>query len=116
MAELVVKDTRKFSAEGDALVAIEPTPIPEPPVITATPFGKKVLVWRIPDEAKLVEVAEPFRDKPLECVIVAVPDGLPEHAPLVGDKVIIRKLSGTEIKIQGHPLTVVHVDDILVRL
>jgi chaperonin GroES len=98
-------------------------PVPTCPNVTAVPLGSKVLVWRIPEEQGTILQADIAQEKPLECEVVAVSTtGLSEFDTQAlallkqGDKVLIRKNSGTEIKVEGHELTVLHVMDILLRL
>jgi chaperonin GroES len=98
-------------------------PTPEAPKIKAVPLGSKVLVWRVPEEQGVIELADSAKEKPLECVILAVSTtGLSEFdtAALAllkkDDKVLIRKNSGTEVKVEGHEITCLHVMDILLKL
>ncbi len=65
----------------------------------------------IPDTAK---------EKPLEGIIVAVGQGKRSDsgdfvAPVVkeGDKILIGKYSGTEVKVNGEDLVIIREDDIL---
>lgn len=93
------------------------------PKISAVPLGSKVLVWRVPEEEGIIAIADSAKEKPLDCVVLAVSTtGLNEYDSQAlallqqGDKVLIRKNSGTEIKIEGVEVTVLHVQDILLKL
>ncbi len=106
----------------DRRFAADTKPTPVCPKVKSIPLGSKVLLWRIPAETGVIVEAEISQEKPLECEVVAVSStGLSEFdsAALAqlktGDKVLIRKNSGTEIKVEGHELTVIHVMDILLR-
>jgi co-chaperonin GroES (HSP10) len=86
------------------------------------PLGSKVLLWRVPEIEGTILQADIAQEKPLECEIVAVSEtGLSEFDTKAlsflksGDKVLIRKNAGTETKIEGHELTIIHVMDILGR-
>lgn len=98
-------------------------PEPQPPKVDAIPVGSKCLVWRVPEVGGVIELAESAKEKPLECIILKVSStGLSEYdsAALAllkaGDKVLVRKNSGTEVKVEGHEVTVLHVMDILLKL
>jgi chaperonin GroES len=119
---LKVIDKRKFNAKGVAKPKSKVS-APEAPSVKAVPLGSKVLVWRVPEAEGLIAVAEVAQEKPLECKVVAVSEtGLNEYDTKAlallqpGDKVLVRKNSGTEIKIEGHELTVLHVMDVLLKL
>jgi chaperonin GroES len=108
-------------ADHYAAKALEPEPVC--PTIKAVPLGSKVIVWRIPVRTGPIVVAEIGQEKPLEAQVVAVSAvGLNEHDTKalsllsVGDRVLVRKHSGTEVKVEGHEVTVLHVADILARL
>src|SRR5581483_6638823 len=120
---LTVVDKRPSFGQSD-------NPAPEPecgkkdtpcPTVNARPLGSKVLLWRIPEVEGAVVTPDAFKDKPVRCKVVAVSDSLRFPSPnptsiSVGDEVLIRSFSGTEVKVDGHDLTVVLVDDILLRL
>ena len=113
-AAFTVTDKRSFGQTAK----IE---VPACPKVKAAPLGSKVILWRIPVAEGLV--VDPNADKPLECEVVAVStSGLSEFDVQalsqlkIGDKVLIRKNSGTEVKVEGHEVTILHVMDILCRL
>lgn len=98
-------------------------PIPQAPKVTAIPLGSKVLVWRQPETEGTIIQADVAKEKPLECEVIAVSTtGLSEYDSQAlaqlqpGDKVLIRRNSGTEVKVEGHEVTVLHVMDILLKL
>jgi len=93
---------------------LPPEPEPTCPVVSAKPLGAKVLLWRKPAKVGLIVEADTARELPLECEVVAVSDE--ETRLQVGDKVLIRKFSGTEITVDGHELTVINVADVLLKL
>jgi chaperonin GroES len=102
---------------------LAPAPKPVAPAVKAVPLGSKVLVWRVPEDEGLIAIADSAKEKPLECEVVAVSAvGLNEYDTQLlaalhkGDKILIRKHTGSEIKVEGHELTVLHVQDVLLRL
>ncbi len=89
-----------------------------------TPLFDRILIKR--EEPKTVEqggiiIPDTAKEKPLEGIVAAVgkgkrnPDGVGFQTPVVkeGDKVLIGKYSGTEIKVQGEEYVIVREDDIL---
>ncbi len=97
-------------------------PEPVAPKVNFTPLGSKCLLWRIPEAEGIIELADSAKEKPLEAEVIAVSaTGLSEFDTKAlallkpGDKVLVRKNSGTEIKVDGHELTIIHVQDILGR-
>ena len=91
--------------------------------ITIRPLADRVLVKRL-DEAEEQKVGgiiipDTAKEKPQEAEIVAVGPGRYEdgkRVPLevsVGEKVLIGKYSGTEVKIEGEEYLIMREDDIL---
>ena len=87
------------------------------------PLADRVLVKRL-DEAEEQKVGgiiipDTAKEKPQEAEIVAVGPGRLEdgkHVPLEvkeGDKVLIGKYSGTEVKIEGEEYLIMREDDVL---
>lgn len=120
MSKVKVVDRRKFNAVGEPK---EKSVTPVAPSVKAVPLGAKVLVWRVPEPESVIQMADIAVEKPLECVVVAVSvTGLNEYDTKAlsqlqpGDRVLVRKNSGTEIKVEGSELTVLHVMDILLKL
>jgi chaperonin GroES len=90
------------------------------------PLGDKVLVKRAEPLTKTTSgifLPESAKEKPQEATIVAVGDGkLLENgsrAPFqvkTGDRILISKWGGTELKIQGEEMLVMSEDEILAVL
>lgn len=91
------------------------------------PLGDRVILKRIENaEQKTaggIVLPDSAKEKPQECDVVAVGPGKLDDAgkritPDVktGDKVIIAKWGGTEIKIDGTDYVIVSEDDILAKL
>ena len=91
--------------------------------ITIRPLADRVLVKRL-DEAEEQKVGgiiipDTAKEKPQEAEIVAVGPGRIEDGERVGlevsvgDKVLIGKYSGTEVKIEGEEFLIMREDDIL---
>ena len=88
-----------------------------------TPLGTRVLVKRIePEEQKSdggIFLPDTAKEKPQEAEVVAIGPGRLEDgnrvAPEVseGDKVLIGKYSGTEVKVDGDDYLIMREDDIL---
>ena len=94
--------------------------------INIKPLADRVLVKRL-DEAEEQKVGgiiipDTAKEKPQEAEIVAVGPGRYEdgkRVPLevsVGDKVLIGKYSGTEVKIEGEEYLIMREDDILATI
>lgn len=87
------------------------------------PLGDKILVKRAAPETKTksgIFLPETATEKPQEATVVAVGDGRllenGKRAPFqvkAGDKVILGKWGGTELKIDGEELLVLSEDEIL---
>ncbi len=91
--------------------------------INIKPLADRVLVKRL-DEAEEQKVGgiiipDTAKEKPQEAEIVAVGPGRVEDGERVGlevsvgDKVLIGKYSGTEVKIEGEEYLIMREDDIL---
>ena len=91
--------------------------------INIQPLADRVLVKRL-DEAEEQKVGgiiipDTAKEKPQEAEIVAVGPGRIEDGERVGlevsvgDKVLIGKYSGTEVKIEGEEYLIMREDDIL---
>ena len=91
--------------------------------ITIQPLADRVLVKRLDEEEEQkvggIIIPDTAKEKPQEAEIVAVGPGRLEdgkHIPLEvkeGDKVLIGKYSGTEVKIEGEEYLIMREDDIL---
>ena len=87
------------------------------------PLGDKILVKRVEAQTKTksgIFLPETAKEKPQEATVVAVGDGRllenGKRAPFQvkkGDKVIIGKWGGTELKVEGEEMLVMSEDDIL---
>jgi len=87
------------------------------------PLGDKLLVKRVEAESKTKSglfLPETAKEKPQEATVIAVGDGKVldsgERAPFQvkkGDKILLGKWGGTEIKIDDETLLIVTEDDIL---
>ena len=87
------------------------------------PLFDRIIVRR--EEAKEVVqggivIPDTAKEKPLEGIIIAVGQGRRNDAgdfvaPVVkeGDKILIGKYSGTEVKVNGEDLVIIREDDIL---
>ena len=91
--------------------------------ITIQPLADRVLVKRLDEEEEQkvggIIIPDTAKEKPQEAEIVAVGPGRLEdgkHIPLEvkeGDKVLIGKYSGTEVKIEGEEYLIMREDDVL---
>ena len=91
--------------------------------ITIQPLADRVLVKRLDEEEEQkvggIIIPDTAKEKPQEAEIVAVGPGRREDGDLVplevkeGDKVLIGKYSGTEVKIEGEEYLIMREDDVL---
>ena len=91
--------------------------------INIKPLADRVLVKRLEEEAEQkvggIIIPDTAKEKPQEAEIVAVGPGKVEDGQRtelevkVGDKVLIGKYSGTEVKIEGEDYLIMREDDIL---
>jgi chaperonin GroES len=87
------------------------------------PLRDRVLVKRIEEQEQKVGgiiVPDTAKEKPLQAEVIAVGSGrILENGQLVplalkaGDKVLIGKWSGTEVKIDGEELLILKEDEVL---
>ena len=87
------------------------------------PLGDKILVKRVEAQSKTksgIYLPETAKEKPQEATVVEVGEGKlldngKRAAPQVkkGDRVLISKWGGTELKIEGDEVLVMTEDDIL---
>ena len=87
------------------------------------PLGDRVLVRHIEDDEQEVGgiiIPDSAKEKPQEAEIIALGSGKKDESgkaqPFevkVGDRVIISKYGGTEVKLDGQKLLLVREDDIL---
>ncbi len=91
--------------------------------VNIKPLADRVLVKRLEAESEQkiggIIIPDTAKEKPQEAEIVAVGPGKMEEGkrvPLevkVGDKVLIGKYSGTEVKLDGEEYLIMREDDIL---
>jgi chaperonin GroES len=87
------------------------------------PLHDRVIVKRLEEEKKTaggILIPDSAAEKPLKAEVIAVGPGKRTddgkiHAPDLkkGDKVLIGKYSGTEVKVDGDDLVVLREDDIM---
>jgi len=106
----------------DRRPSYDQTPV-EPQPFNAHPIGDYIVVKRIPEPEGLIVEADVAKDKPINCEVVAVSEHpSSEYASAAlqsigpGDKVLIRRYSGTEVKVNGQEYTLVIIFDVLLRL
>ncbi|MGY8640275.1 MAG: co-chaperone GroES [Verrucomicrobiales bacterium] len=90
---------------------------------TITPLGQRVLVKRIEDDTQQSEggifLPDTAKEKPQDAEVIAVGNGkndegvIIEFSVKVGDKVLISKYGGTEVKIDGDECLILNEIDIL---
>jgi chaperonin GroES len=87
------------------------------------PLGARVLVKRLEEEEKSsggIIIPDTAKEKPQEAKVVALGTGgkdddgnLIEFTVKVGDKVLISKYGGTDVKLDGEELLIINENDIL---
>ena len=87
------------------------------------PLGARVLVKRLDEEEKSaggIIIPDTAKEKPQEAEVVSLgtggkdDDGNPiEFTVKVGDKVLISKYGGTDVKVDGDDLLIINESDIL---
>ena len=87
------------------------------------PLFDKILVSRIEPEEKTkggIIIPDTAKEKPLEAKVLAVGQGkIGDDGKIVplalkeGDRILIHKYSGTEIKVDGEDLLILREDDVL---
>ena len=78
------------------------------------PLGKRVIIKRLEAEEKTasgIVLPSQAKEKPQMAEVVAVSSEVDEVK--VGDKVVFKKYSGTEIKVDNDELTICDLADIL---
>ena len=90
--------------------------------VNIKPLADRVLVKRLEEEEQKIGgiiIPDTAKEKPQEAEIVAVGPGKLEEGKRadlevkVGDKVLIGKYSGTEVKVDGEEYLIMREDDIL---
>ena len=87
------------------------------------PLGDRVLVRRVEEEAKTkggIIIPDTAKEKPQECEVMAVgPGRVTEDGKRIptelkkGDRILISKYSGTEVKLDGEEFLIMREDDVL---
>jgi chaperonin GroES len=89
-----------------------------------TPLGRRVLVKRVESEEKTaggIYLPDSAKEKPTEAEVIAVGTGKDDEGKDVkdlftvkkGDKVLISKYGGTEVKLNGDDVLIINETDIL---
>ncbi|MBK9989234.1 MAG: co-chaperone GroES [Verrucomicrobia bacterium] len=91
--------------------------------VNIKPIGDRVLVQHIEEKEQVrggIIIPDSAKEKPQEAKVIALGTGkkgedgkLVAFEVKVGDKVLISKYGGTEVKIEGEKYTLVREDDIL---
>ncbi len=90
---------------------------------TIRPLGTRVLVKRIEDEEQKSEggifLPDSAKEKPQDAEVIALGTGKNEDGEIieftvkVGDKILISKYGGTDVKINGEECLIINESDIL---
>ncbi|MBM3873575.1 MAG: co-chaperone GroES [Verrucomicrobia bacterium] len=93
------------------------------PKVKIKPIGDRVLVKHIEEKEQIrggIIIPDSAKEKPQEAEVIALGTGKKDEkgnsVPFevkVGDKVLISKYGGTEVKIENEKFTLVREDDIL---
>jgi chaperonin GroES len=93
------------------------------PKVKIKPIGDRVLVKHIEEKEQVrggIIIPDSAKEKPQEAEVIALGTGKKDEkgnsVPFevkVGDKVLISKYGGTEVKIENEKFTLVREDDIL---
>lgn len=87
-----------------------------------TPLGRRVLVKRVASEEKTaggIYLPDNAKEKPQEAEVLALGTGKDEEGKdvsftvAVGNKVLISKYGGTEVKLDGEDVLIINESDIL---
>ncbi|KXU37142.1 co-chaperone GroES [Cephaloticoccus primus] len=91
--------------------------------VSIKPIGDRVLVQHIEEKEQVrggIIIPDSAKEKPQEATVIALGTGKKDeqgkNVPFevkVGDKVLISKYGGTEVKIDDQKFTIVREDDIL---
>ena len=87
------------------------------------PLGDRILVKALQEDEKTksgIIIPDNAKEKPMQGEVVAVGTGktledgkVIQMDVKVGDKVMFGKYSGTDIKVEGEELTIMHHDDVI---
>lgn len=89
-----------------------------------TPLGRRVLVKRVSSEEKTaggIFLPDTAKEKPQEAEVLALGTGKDDEGKdvkdlftvKVGDKVLISKYGGTEVKLNGEDVLIINESDVL---
>ena len=90
--------------------------------INVKPLGSRIIVQRLEAETKTaggIIIPDSAKEKPQECTVVAVGEGSYIEGKLVpvslkvGEKVLVPKWGGVEIKIQGGDFLIFKEEEVL---
>lgn len=93
--------------------------------VNLTPLHDRVIVKRIEEKETVkggIIIPDSAKEKPQEGEVVAVGNGRREKGELIpldvkaGDRVLIGKYSGTEIKIEGEEYVILREEEILAKV
>lgn len=94
-----------------------------PVVFNHTPIADYLVVKRIPEEEGLIVEADVSKEKPVKCEVIAIsPYASCAYASIAlqafskGDKILIRRYAGTDIKVDGMEYTMIMVFDVMLIL
>jgi chaperonin GroES len=89
-----------------------------------TPLGRRILVKRVTSEEKTaggIFLPDTAKEKPQEAEVLALGTGKDDEGKdvkdlftvKVGDKVLISKYGGTEVKVDGEDVLIINESDVL---
>jgi len=87
-----------------------------------TPLGRRILVKRVASEEKTaggIFLPDNAKEKPQESEVISLGTGKDDEGKdvtftvKVGDKVLISKYGGTEVKVNGDDLLIINESDVL---
>jgi co-chaperonin GroES (HSP10) len=81
---------------------------------TATPLGDYIVVKRIPEPEGVVILADISKELPLNCEVIGVSSKVTEIVK--GDKVLVRRYSGTIVEVDKQEYTLILIQDVLLKL
>ena len=89
---------------------------------TIKPLGGRILLKRVEEKEQIkggIIIPDSAKEKPQEAEVIALGTGkndegeIVEFSVKVGDKVLISKYGGTEVKLDGEDFLIMREDDIL---
>jgi chaperonin GroES len=107
MAELIDRRTSSGLSPERELEQLEE-------IERAKPMGRSILVQRIPEKQGLIVLADTEKEKSVHCEVITVPVNVKQVKK--GDRVLIRRYSGSEIELGGQQFTILDIADVLLKL